>query len=325
MTGHRPTILIFDSGVGGLTVLRPIRAARPDARYVYIGDTAFFPYGERDEAELITRVVTVINDAVRRFNPDLVVIACHTASTLVLPSLRAQLTIPVVGTVPAIKPAAETSQSRFISVLATKGTVRRDYTSALIRDFAGDCDVTLVSAPHLAAYAEDALHGKPVSDDALLAEIAPAFIEKDEGRTDRVVLACTHYPLLLPALERVAPWPGRHALKSGQKEGIMRAGEHDPIRPPFVFFDESRCDFGEQGVIGDRLPVKRVFRISGKMRRADKRHVAIAGKIADQRAGIVAPHCAFGREHGDETALRCLGGRLDGGHGAHNRNRQLRA
>lgn len=207
MTRHRPTILIFDSGVGGLTVLSPIRAARPDAGYIYIGDTAFFPYGERDEEELIARVITVIGDAVERFKPDLVVIACHTASTLVLPSLRARLTIPVVGTVPAIKPAAETSKSRLISVLATKGTVKRDYTTALIRDFAGDCDVTLVSTPHLASYAEDALHGKNISDDALRAEIAPAFIEKNGRHTDRVVLACTHYPLLLPALERLAPWP----------------------------------------------------------------------------------------------------------------------
>ena len=172
-----------------------------------MGDTAFFPYGERDEGELIARVVSVIDDAVRRFKPDLIVIACHTASTLVLPALRAQLSIPIIGTVPAIKPAAETSQSRLISVLATKGTVKRDYTSALIRDFAGDCEVTLVSATRLAGFAEDDLHGRPVSDSDLLMEIAPAFVEKNGRRTDRVVLACTHYPLLLKRLERVAPWP----------------------------------------------------------------------------------------------------------------------
>jgi len=207
MSGARPTILIFDSGVGGLTVLDPIRAARPDAHFVYIGDTAFFPYGEREEEELIARVVSVIDDAVARFTPDLIVIACHTASTLVLPALRARSNIPIVGTVPAIKPAAESSASRLISVLATKGTVKRDYTSALIRDFAGDCEVTLVSASRLASYAEDALHGRPVSDADLRNEIAPAFVEKNGRRTDRVVLACTHYPLLLERLERAAPWP----------------------------------------------------------------------------------------------------------------------
>ena len=97
MTAPLPTILVFDSGVGGLTVLDPIRSARPDARFVYVGDTAFFPYGERDEGELIARVVSVIDDAVRRFKPDLIVIACHTASTLVLPALRAQLSIPIIG------------------------------------------------------------------------------------------------------------------------------------------------------------------------------------------------------------------------------------
>lgn len=207
MSAARPTILIFDSGVGGLTVLEPIRAARPDAHFVYLGDTAFFPYGEREEDELIARVVSVIDKVVAQFKPDLVVIACHTASTLVLPALRACLAIPIIGTVPAIKPAAESSQSRLISVLATTGTVKRDYTAALIRDFAGDCDVTLVSASRLASFAEDALHGLPVADADLRAEIEPAFIQKDRRRTDRVVLACTHYPLLLTRLERVAPWP----------------------------------------------------------------------------------------------------------------------
>ena len=207
MKSRTPTILVFDSGVGGLTVLDPIRAARPDARFVYVGDTAFFPYGERAEGELIHRVLDVIETAVKRHVPDLIVIACHTASTLVLPALRARFQIPIVGTVPAIKPAAESSESRLISVLATEGTVNRDYTAALIRDFAGDCAVTLVAAARLATLAEAALHGAPVADTAIAREIAPAFNETDGRRTDRVVLACTHYPLLLPALERLAPWP----------------------------------------------------------------------------------------------------------------------
>jgi glutamate racemase len=207
MSEKRPTILVFDSGVGGLTVLEPIRQARPDARYYYFADTAFFPYGERDEDELIERVVAVLDQAVTRFQPDLMVIACHTASTLVLPALRSRFAIPIIGTVPAIKPAAETSESRLISVLATKGTVKRDYTSALIRDFSGDCEVTLISATRLAGFAEEFLHGNTVADNDIRDEIAPAFVTKNGRKTDRVVLACTHYPLLLPSFERVAPWP----------------------------------------------------------------------------------------------------------------------
>jgi glutamate racemase len=115
--------------------------------------------------------------------------------------------MPIVGTVPAIKPAAEATQSGLVSVLATEGTVKRDYTNALIRDFASACDVTLVSAANLASLAEDALHGLPVSDDAIRAEIASAFVARDGKRTDQIVLACTHYPLLLSRFQTLAPWP----------------------------------------------------------------------------------------------------------------------
>ena len=207
MSVKTPRILVFDSGVGGLTVLGPIRQARPDAHYIYIGDTECFPYGELAERTLIERVTTVISEMAERFAPDLIVIACHTASTLVLPALRATLSIPIVGTVPAIKPAAEQSQSKLISVLATEGTVKRDYTTALIRDFAGTCDVTLISARLLAGYAETVLRGETVHDDMVLAEIAPAFVANGEIRTDYIVLACTHYPLLIEAFQRLSPWP----------------------------------------------------------------------------------------------------------------------
>ena len=207
MSGKQPTILVFDSGVGGLTVLGPIRQARPDAHYIYIGDTACFPYGELPEQVLIDRVTTVIAAAAERFKPDLIVIACHTASTLVLPELRARLAIPIIGTVPAIKPAAEQSKSKLITVLATEGTVKRDYTAGLIRDYAGDCEVTLVSARLLAGYAEAVLRGETVDDSAIVKEIAPAFVTKGERKTDCIVLACTHYPLLLDIFHRIAPWP----------------------------------------------------------------------------------------------------------------------
>jgi glutamate racemase len=143
---------------------------------------------------------------IARFSPALVVIACNTASTLALPVLRARFATPFVGTVPAIKPACERSQTKRVSVLATPATVRRDYTQALIREFAGDTRVTLVGSDKLASLAEAALHGEAVTDADIAAEIAPAFVN-DGGRTDTVVLACTHYPLILDRLERLAPWP----------------------------------------------------------------------------------------------------------------------
>jgi glutamate racemase len=208
--GAAPTILVFDSGLGGLTVLREIAAARPDAHYVYVADDAFFPYGHHGEDEIIARVVPLIGELIAAHAPDLVVIACNTASTLVMSHLRAQYEVPFVGTVPAIKPACAQSKTRRVSVLGTRGTVKREYTRALIRDFAQGCDVTLVGSGELASLAESALVGEEVSDRAILAELAPCFVgdgEADPARTDTVVLACTHFPLLMDRLVALAPWP----------------------------------------------------------------------------------------------------------------------
>ncbi len=201
-----PTILVFDSGLGGLTVLREIVRARPLACYIYVADDAFFPYGRHGEAELVARVVPLIGDLIATHTPELTVIACNTASTLVLPHLRARYAVPFVGTVPAIKPACASSRSRLVSVLGTEATVAREYTRALIRDFGQGCAVTLVGSARLAPIAEAALRGEPVDEAEIAAEIAPCFVTA-ESRTDSVVLACTHYPLLLDRLERLAPWP----------------------------------------------------------------------------------------------------------------------
>jgi len=203
----RQKILVFDSGLGGLTVYRAIRALRPDADYLYLGDDALFPYGALTPEVLIARVDEVIGAAMADFPADGIVIACNTASTLVLPALRARYSIPIVGTVPAIKPAAAMTRSGLISVLATPGTVSRDYTQELIRDFAGGVRVTLVGSKALAGLAERALRGKVISDEAIRAEIAPCFVEDGDRRTDVVVLACTHYPLLIDRLNALAPWP----------------------------------------------------------------------------------------------------------------------
>ena len=205
-----PTILVFDSGLGGLTVLREIVETRPDARYVYVADDVFFPYGHHSEEHIIARVVPLIGELIATHRPNLVVIACNTASTLVMSHLRERYAVPFVGTVPAIKPACTGSKTRRVSVLGTKGTVQREYTRALIRDFAQGCDVTLVGSADLASLAEAALSGGEVSDDAISAELAPCFVGTNEDtstRTDTIVLACTHYPLLMDRLVRLAPWP----------------------------------------------------------------------------------------------------------------------
>ena len=201
-----PTILVFDSGLGGLTVYREIVRARPDAAMVYAADDAFFPYGGRDETALVERVLGEMERLIAAHRPDLVVVACNAASTAVLPPLRARFEVPFVGTVPAIKPACAASVSRLVSVLGTPGTVQREYTRALIRDFADGCAVTLVGAPRLAILAEAELKGEPARDDQILHEIAPCFVEHKGARTDTVVLACTHYPLLLDRLVALAPW-----------------------------------------------------------------------------------------------------------------------
>lgn len=214
-TGHRPlaiprprpAILVFDSGLGGLTVLGRTTRACPDAHIVYAADDAGFPYGRLSEDALVGRVLAVMERLVARFHPDLVVIACNTASTLVLPALRARFAIPFVGTVPAIKPAAAATRSGMISVLATPGTVARDYTRELIETYAARHHVTLVGATRLAGLAEQALKGEAVDDAVLAAEIAPCFVEAGGRRTDVVTLSCTHYPLLLERMKRLAPWP----------------------------------------------------------------------------------------------------------------------
>jgi len=202
-----PTILVFDSGLGGLTVLRETVRARPDAHYVYVADDAFFPYGHHTEEQIVARVVPLVGELIKTHTPDLVVIACNTASTLVMSHLRGEYTVPFVGTVPAIKPACASSRTKRVSVLGTKGTVKREYTRKLIHDFAQGCEVTLVGSAELASLAEAALSGNEVDDADIAAELAPCFVESGDARTDTVVLACTHYPLLLERLIRLAPWP----------------------------------------------------------------------------------------------------------------------
>lgn len=206
--GAAPKVLVFDSGVGGLSVQREIATRLPGARFCYVADDAGFPYGAWAEDALTARVVEIITGLCAREKPDAVVIACNTASTLVLPALRAALEVPVVGTVPAIKPAVAATRSGLVSVLATPGTVARDYTRALINTHGHGAEVTLVGSARLAGLAEARLRGEAPDEAEMRAEMAPAFVmHRDGRRTDVVVLACTHYPFLADMFVRLAPWP----------------------------------------------------------------------------------------------------------------------
>ena len=199
-------ILLFDSGMGGLTVARAVATQLPEAQLVYAADNAGFPYGAWQEAALIDRIVKVIGRLIKTCDPHVVVIACNTASTIALAELRETYALPFVGTVPAIKPAAAQTVSGIIGVLATPGTVSREYTHVLIRSYASGCEVILHGAGRLAEIAEDKLKGHAVDAHELRSEIEPVFRERDGKRTDVVVLGCTHYPLLVEDMEKVAPW-----------------------------------------------------------------------------------------------------------------------
>lgn len=202
------TILFFDSGIGGLSVVKEARVLLPDHRYVYVADDAAFPYGAWEEAALKERLTRLFGDLLARFAPDVAVIACNTASTLAIDHLRAVYPGQAfVGTVPAIKPAAERTASGLVSVLATPGTVKRQYTRDLIARWASKCHVRLVGSQVLAELAETYMRKGFVDEAAVRAEIAPCFIEQDGRRTDIVVLACTHYPFLVNRMRKTAPWP----------------------------------------------------------------------------------------------------------------------
>jgi len=201
------TLLVFDSGVGGLSVLREARMLMHQQRFVYVGDDAGFPYGDWDEQALTQRMVGLFATLYERFEPDLVIVACNTASTLIMPALRARFSIPFVGIVPAIKPAAERTASKLITVLATPGTVSRAYIQDLIKQFAEHCSVNLVGATQLARLAEDHMQLKPIDTELLKHEILPCFVEQEAARTDIIALGCTHYPFLVNEMRKLAPWP----------------------------------------------------------------------------------------------------------------------
>ena len=206
MIDGRP-LLFFDSGVGGLSVLAATRALLPTAPIVYAADSAGFPYGTKTEAEIAARVPALLGRLAERFQPRLIVIACNTASTIALGAVRAALDLPIVGTVPAIKPAAARSRTRVIGVLGTEATVRQPYVDDLSARFAGDCLVLRHGSARLVDLAEATLAGEDTPDAGYVTALAGLLDQPGAGKMDAVVLACTHFPLVADRLAAAAPRP----------------------------------------------------------------------------------------------------------------------
>lgn len=186
------SILVFDSGVGGLSIAAEIQKQLPNCSITYCSDNAAFPYGTKGEKELVERVDKVLKDVCNRYHIDIIVIACNSASTLALPHIRTHFKQPIVGVVPAVKPAASISKSKHIGLLATPGTVSRAYTQKLIDDFADHCQVTLAGSSELVFLAEQKLRGASISEAQLAPILKPFTVET----LDTLILACTHFPLL---------------------------------------------------------------------------------------------------------------------------------
>jgi glutamate racemase len=220
-------ILFFDSGVGGLSVSAAVRELLPEAAFVYAADSAGFPYGTKSETEIAARVPALLGRLAERYRPRLIVIACNTASTIALAHVRAALDLPVVGTVPAIKPAALLSKTRVIGVLGTDATVRQPYVDRLSAEFAGDCTVVRHGSAALVELAEAKLRGEAIAPEDIVACVAPLAAV---GRLDTVVLACTHFPLLRGEL--AACLPGVALIDSGA--GIARRVAHLTQGQPFA-------------------------------------------------------------------------------------------
>jgi len=218
VTSLRP-LLIFDSGVGGLSVLGAIRDLLPTAPLVYAADSAGYPYGTKRPAEIEARVPALLGRLAERFDPELIVIACNTASTIALDAVRAALDLPVVGTVPAIKPAASLSRTRTIGVLGTEATVRQPYVDRLSAEFAADCNVLRHGSAELVDLAEAKLRGETVDPAPCRRALDGLFEQPGGGRIDTIVLACTHFPLVEEELAAASPRPVRFV---DGKEGIAR-------------------------------------------------------------------------------------------------------
>ncbi len=226
-------VLVFDSGVGGLSVLDAIVAARIPVALDYAADNAWLPYGDKSDAALRARVPALIAALTDARAPDLIVLACNTASTIALDAVRAATSVPIVGVVPPIKPAAALTRTGIIGLLATPATIRRPYTDDLIARFAAGVRVVRVGSTALVAAAEAKLAGAPI-DEAAIREAVDALFA-DDAPIDVVALACTHFPLLEAELAAAAPrpcaWLSSGAAIARRVADLLDLREGGPSRP----------------------------------------------------------------------------------------------
>ncbi|WP_157990701.1 glutamate racemase [Candidatus Erwinia haradaeae] len=206
-------VVIFDSGVGGLSIYREIYKIFPDLHYLYVFDNVVFPYGEKSEKKTIQRVVSIITAVSRFYQLSLVVIACNSASIVSLPALRSRFMFPIVGVVPAIKPAAKLTRNGVLGILATRGTVRRSYTNKLLARFAAECSITMLGSNELVELTESKLRGSIVPNKIIKHILRPWLIMSVPP--DTVVLGCTHFPLIREELKNVLP-RGTQLIDSGE-------------------------------------------------------------------------------------------------------------
>ena len=201
-------ILFFDSGLGGLSVLRAAQALVPTMPVVYVADYGGLPYGEKSEIEIAARVPALLGQLSERYRPSLIVIACNTASTIALSAVRAALELPIVGTVPAVKPAAAMSKSRVIGLLGTKATIRQAYVDNLAAEFASDATLIRFGAGELVHAAEAKLRGQSVDASVYRDAIAGLTSQERGMEIDTIILACTHFPLVEAELRAAATAAG---------------------------------------------------------------------------------------------------------------------
>jgi glutamate racemase len=240
-------ILLFDSGVGGLTVLAELRKLLPEAPVIYAADTAGLPYGTKSEAEIAARVAGLLGVLSERYKPRLATIACNTASTIALGMVREVLNIPIVGTVPAIKPAAAITKTGAIGLLGTEATIRQGYVDRLEAEFAADKKLIRHAAPGLVAAAEARLRREPIEPAVFASAAAGLRAQPDGSEIDTVVLACTHFPLLHSELAAAF---GKGVTFVDGAQGIARRIAHLTAgqnwrreRPDFAVTTGSVADF----------------------------------------------------------------------------------